>query len=335
MSCTPSEGHCNGPDHVRPSRREFLYVGLVGGLGLTLPQFLALKAGAAQKDYALREGVAQSVIHIFLPGGVSAQESFDPKPYAPIDYRGPLGTVPTKIKGVSFSEHLKQTAKIADKITVCRAMTHGEAAHERGTHNMFTGYRPSPAVAYPSMGSVVSHELGANGDLPPYVCIPGVPNPDAGTGFLSTKYGPFSLGSDPAQNDFKVRDLSLPDDVDHQRFARRQRMLEAVDSHFRSLESSDALDAMDEFYARAYTMISSQTGREAFNLADEPDAIREEYGKNEAGQRMLLARRLSEAGRAVRIDDLRQLGSPPENPERHQRADAQVRQGVRRPDQRS
>ena len=94
------------------------------------------------------------------------QESWDPKPYAPLEYRGPFGSIKTKIPGVHFSKNFKETAKIADKITVCRSMTHGEAAHERGTHNMFTGYKPSPAIKFPSFGSVVSHELGSRKNLP-------------------------------------------------------------------------------------------------------------------------------------------------------------------------
>ena len=135
----------------------------------------------------------QSVIHIFLPGGMAHQESFDPKPYAPIEYRGEIGTTKTKVEGVFFSEYLKQTAEIADKITVCRSMTHGEAAHERGTHNMFTGYRPSPALVFPSMGSIVSHQLGVRNNLPPYVCVPSQPTTFAGSGYLSSAYAPFSL----------------------------------------------------------------------------------------------------------------------------------------------
>ena len=108
----------------------------------------------------------------------------------------------TSLPGVWFSENLKETAAIADRITVIRSMTHGEAAHERGTHNMFTGYRPSPALQYPSMGSVVAHEFGPRNNLPPYVCIPNQPNEYAGTGYLSSSYAGFSLGSDPADGNF-------------------------------------------------------------------------------------------------------------------------------------
>ena len=278
------------------SRREFLYVGMLGGLGLTLPQFLRQQAAAATKEYALHTPVAQGIIHIFLPGGMAHQESFDPKPLAPAEYRGPFGAINTNLPGVQFGEKMTEMAKIADKITVIRSMSHGEAAHERGTHNMFTGYRPSPAIEYPSIGSVISHELGSRNDLPPYVCVPSVPNEYANSGYLSSAFGPFALGSDPAQASFKVRDLSLPTGVDEKRFERRRSLLDTVDHHFRTLEESDALDSMDAFYQHAYKLISSQNAREAFNLGAESDATKDKYGRNAAGQRMLLARRLIEGG---------------------------------------
>ena len=278
------------------SRRGFLQVGLLGGLGLTLPQFLKMEAKGAQKDYKTREGVAKSVIQIFLPGGMAHQESWDPKPYAPSEYRGPFSPINTTIKGEKFSQYLKATAKVADKMTIIRSMAHGEAAHERGTHNMFTGYKPSPALEYPSMGAVVAHELGVRNSLPPYVCVPNVPNEFANSGYLSSAYGPFAIGADPSRADFKVRDLNLPGGVDDKRFSRRRSLLETVDNHFRELEKSDALDSMDAFYQHAYSLISSQEAREAFNLKAEPEPLRQKYGMNQPGQRMLLARRLVEAG---------------------------------------
>src|SRR5262245_30435289 len=120
------------------SRRRILEVGIVGGLGLTLGDYFRLvrRARGDQKDYAPIAAKADSVIHIFLPGGVAHQETFDPKPYAPVEYRGELGSIPTKIDGEVFSETLPNTAKVADKLTIIRSTTHGEAAHERGTHNM-------------------------------------------------------------------------------------------------------------------------------------------------------------------------------------------------------
>src|SRR5436305_8979442 len=128
---------CNGSPL---NRRNFLHVGFVGGLGLTLDQYLRLQsAQAADPAAPAKKPKAEACIHIFMPGGMAHQESWDPKPFAPVEYRGEMGTVQTKLDGVVFNECLKQTATLADKITVCRAMTHGEAAHERGTHNMFTG----------------------------------------------------------------------------------------------------------------------------------------------------------------------------------------------------
>lgn len=279
------------------NRRGFLTVGAIGGLGLTLPTFFKLQqAQADQKFYESKEGTAKSVIYIFLPGGMSHQETFDPKPFAPVEYRGPFSSIDTKVPGVKVGQYLPQTAQIADKITICRSMTHGEAAHERGTHNMFTGYKPSPATLYPSFGSVVSEEFGPRADLPPYVCIPSVPNVYAGTGYLSSSYGAFSLGDDPARDGFQVRDLQLPGDVDANRSTSRRKMLDVVNDHFRKIEKSDALDAVDTNYQRAYALISSQKAREAFDINKEPAQIRDEYGRNTAGARMLLARRLVEAG---------------------------------------
>jgi hypothetical protein len=278
------------------SRRGFLHVGTCTALGLTLGDFFRMKARADLKHYDSVEGKAKSVIHIFLPGGMAHQESFDPKPLAPPEYRGPLGAINSNVEGIQFGELWKNTAQVADKLVVVRGMTHGEAAHERGTHNMFTGYRPSPALQYPSFGSVISHEFGSKNSLPPYVCIPGQPNEFAGSGYLSSAYGPFSLGADPAGGNFKVQDLALPGGVTEGRFNRRRAILDGIDNHFKSLEKSDALTAMDTFYQDAYKLISSPQAREAFALEKEADKLKDEYGRNEAGMRLLMARRLVESG---------------------------------------
>ena len=279
------------------SRREFLHIGALTGLGLSLGGlFRAQAVRADAKSFAHFTGTAQSVIHVWLPGGWAQQETFDPKPLAPAEYRGDLAAIDTKLVGVQFSEHLAKTAEIADRITVIRSITHGEAAHERGTHNMFTGYRPSPALTYPSFGSVVAHELGPRANLPPYVCIPSLPAPDAGAGYLGSGHGPFVIGSDPASENFAVRDLALPGGVDASRFATRQRLRDAVGRHFQRLEDSGSIAALDSFYERAYALVSSAEARAAFDMRAEPDAIKDEYGRNQAGQRMLLARRLVEAG---------------------------------------
>lgn len=270
------------------NRRDFLYSGLVGGLGLSMGDILKLQAESQLTPKA------QSVIHIYLPGGVASHETFDPHPMAPSEYRGPLKAIPTSVDGLQFSEYLQQTAKIANKLTVVHSMTHGDAAHERGTSTMFTGYRPSPALEYPSFGSVVSNQLGDRNNLPAYVCVPQKLNDVADSGYLSKAFGPFSLGSDPAAAGFKVRDLNST--VSQERFDKRRSILDTVDSHFKYLENSDSLVAMDSFYQKAYDLISSPKAKEAFALDKEPQVMKEAYGLNQAGQRLLMARRLVEAG---------------------------------------
>jgi len=278
------------------SRREFLSVGAIAGLGLTLPELMRLQAAQVMPDVATFKPVAESIIHIYLPGGMAHQESWDPKPFAAPDYRGPFTPIKTSIPGEYVGEKFQNIAKILNKITVIRSMTHGEAAHERGTHNMFTGYKPSPAIKFPSFGSIISHEQGSRNNLPPYVVVPSMVAPEQGTGYMSSAYGPFALGSDPADKNFTVRDLLTPKDVEGKRFDRRRSLLSAVDEHFKTIEKADSINAMDSFYQAAYGLISSDKAREAFNLNKEPDKLRDEYGRNTAGQRFLLARRLVEAG---------------------------------------
>lgn len=284
------------PHYQGLSRRSFLTVGSLAGLGLTLGDYLFLRQAQASESATALPEKAKSVIHIFMPGGMSAQESWDPKPNAPIEYRGELRAINTKIRGEQFSELLPQTAKVADKMTVIRSLTHGEAAHERGVHNMLTGYRPSPALVYPSMGSVVSHELGPRNNLPAYISVPNQFDPSAGTGYLSSSFAPFSLGAAPERNGFKVRDLNLPGGVDEVRYNRRRELLDLVNCDFNDRVAADNVGAMNTFYERAFDMVNSAEAREAFNLEAEDGKMRDRYGRNQAGARMLLARRLVEAG---------------------------------------
>src|SRR5262249_5717648 len=193
------------PAHfVRPTRRDVLDVGWLGSLGLSLGAFLKLDAARAADPARKAEPRAKSVIHIYLQGGFAHMDSFDPKPDSPAEYRGILDTVPTKLTGVRFSEHMAKTAAVADKLTVVRSMTHTEVDHSRGQHSMFTGYRPSPALVYPSMGSVVAHELGPRQDMPPYIVVPTAGSQFLGTGYLSNAYGAFALGTDPGRGSFSV-----------------------------------------------------------------------------------------------------------------------------------
>ena len=277
---------------IKMDRRQLIVGGIAGLSGLSLPNYLKLKAD----DSINPNAKAQSVIYIYLPGGMSHQESFNPKPLAPIEYRGPLGTVNTTITGEVFSQYLPETAKVANKITVIRSMTHSETAHERGTNNMFTGYRPSPALQYPSFGAIVSHELGVRNNLPPFISVPSVANEFDSTGYLSSSYSSFSIGSNPESPDFRVRDLRLPDNITLQRFDKRKKMLEIVNDKFSSEQVSDKLTALDTFYENAFDLMNSDKAIQAFDLDQEDDGMKEFYGKNAAGMRMLLSRRLVEAG---------------------------------------
>jgi len=282
-------------------RREFMRVGWLGGVGLSLGQYLNLQAQAEQSQMVAK---AKSVIHIYLQGGFAHMDSFDPKPDAPAEYRGILSPIPTSIPGTYFSSHMPFSAKIADKITVVRSMTHTEVDHSRGEHSMFTGYRPSPALVYPSMGSVVADQLGVRQAMPAYVCVPNQGSQFLGSGYLSNSCGPFALGTDPARSNFTVRDLNLAKGVDEDRFQRRKDLKNLVDDHFRSQLQDDAVSTMDSLYQRAYDLLSSSEARGAFSLNGESDETKELYGmkphgpvlRPSAGARFLIARRLVEAG---------------------------------------
>jgi hypothetical protein len=302
---------CTGPRYLTYfGRRSFIQAGILGGLGFTLADLFqhtgrAAEARSAAGGTPRPEGPARSVIQIILPGGLAHQESWDPKPEAPIEYRGPLGVVKTSLPGVVFSENLADTARIAGKITVVRSVTGRIPDHAQATYQMFTGYLPTPAIQHPSLGAVISQEFGPRHDLPPYVGVPGVP-PAAGTGYLSAKFGAFELGADPGLKNFQVRDIALPKGITEQRFERRRTARQALEDHFRQLEANPAeLDAMGEFYQEAYKMISSPQARQAFSLDGEPDSITSLYGDYRnprggqhlaIGRQLMLARRLVEAG---------------------------------------
>ena len=320
---------CSGPRYLTSfGRRSFIQVGMLGGFGLSLADLL--RAGdvrPAEGAPHRAEGRAKSVIQIVLPGGIAHQESWDPKPESPIEYRGPLGVVKTKIPGVVFSENLARTAQVADKITVVRSVTGRIPDHAQATYQMFTGYLPTPAIQHPAMGAVVSHEFGPKNNLPAWVGLPNVPV-GAGTGYLSSKYGAFELGADPGQKDFQVRDISLPKGLSEERFERRRSAREALEDHFRQAESNPAeLDAMGEFYQQAYRLISSPEARRAFSLEGEPDAMVKLYGdypRRSIGRQLMLARRLVEAG--VRLVTV--MYSGPQGWDNHVRIKEAVNEGL-------
>jgi hypothetical protein len=194
---------------------------------------------------------------------------------------------------------------VADKITVVRSITGRIPDHAQATYQMFTGYLPTPAILHPSVGAVVSNQFGTRNNLPAYVGVPNV-SPAGGTGYMSSKFGAFELGADAAQKNFQVRDISLPKGITDERFDRRRSAREALEDHFRQIESNPTeLDAMGEFYQQAYKLISSPEARKAFSLDGEPEAMTQLYGEYKnprggnilgIGRQLMLARRLVEAG---------------------------------------
>ena len=292
---------CSGfQSQVGHSRRDVLRVGSLGALGLSLGQMLRLEA--AQKNFESKEGTAKSVIQIVLPGGIAAQETWNPKPESPVEYRGPFGVNDTKIPGIKMGEIWPEIAKIAEKLTVVRSVVGKIPDHGQASYHMLRGYPMTPAIKHPTIGAVVNHEFGRRGALPGYLSI----GNDLGgeTGYLSTQHGPFSTGNTPDSGSIEVRDLRLPGSISMAEFEHRQRMREVMNKTFREVEANpEQLDTLDAYYKQAYEMMSSDEVRGAFDLSKESEAMKERYGLRkfdryggQAGMRMLLARRLVEAG---------------------------------------
>jgi len=287
-------------------RRDFVKVGLLSMLGLTLPKYYALAdqpksvvnpAEPAKPKLVMTPGAtADSCILIWLGGGPSHLDTWDMKPDAPLEIRGSFKPMNTKANGVQISEHLPHTAGIADKICVVRSVTSPTGAHEIGTHYMLTGFLPLPGFAVPSYGAVASKLLGPRSALPPYISVQ-QPGGELGAGFLGASLNPFCPGGDPADPNFSVRDLEPAGGMTPQRIDRRRSMRSAVDNAFRQQEKgSDTARAVDSFYDRAYTLLSSTDARAAFDLKKEKEELRNAYGRNNFGQSLLLSRRLVEAG---------------------------------------
>lgn len=271
-------------------RRDFLKVGALGSLGLSLPTYLQM-AKAGQVSPAK----ANAAIYIRLGGGPTHMDTFDMKPEAPEEYRGQRKPMKTNVPGMEISEQFPLLAKVADKFTILRGVSHTLAAHELGSKYMHTGNRPLPSLEFPAMGSVVAKELPSPSDMPPFVALP---NSYAGPGYLGLQYGPFATNSMPKMGiDFNVRGIGLQGGMTLTEVARREKLLESVDSTFKKIEKkSDILTGLDEFSEQAYNMISSKRARDAFDLKKENSKVVESFGDGELNQSALLAVRLIEAG---------------------------------------
>jgi len=307
-------------DHLKQiDRRSMLRAGMLGAAGLALPNLLRWEASAAEQGKPTKK--AASVIILWMRGGPSQHETWDPKPDAPSEIRGPFGAISTKVPGIRISGLLPRSASIMNKWSIIRSLHHEDAGHSGADQICFTGYPAGPSVdvnVAPSCGSITSKQLqGHNPRLPAYVMIPRtVPGTEAA--YLGPAYRPFETQADPAQDGpFVVPNLQTPSGLSVERLAGRRQLLGELDDLRRTVDGSGAMEAMDEFQQKAWEIVTGPEARRAFDLDAEPMKIRERYGFHPEfkapttdrcgcpawSQRILLARRLVEAGvRLVTVD---------------------------------
>ena len=284
------------------SRRDFLRVGSLGPLGLSLAGALAwprLLAGAAGSTATGPAPIARArnVLLVYLGGGLSQHDSFDPKPGAVAEIRGKYQTIPTKVPGLHISERLPKMAQCMDQVCLVRSGTHENDHHETATNWVLSGRFGSPFGDHPSMGSIVAQETGFTGQVPPYVAVPKNPSFTWELGksaWLGGRYESFKAGN-PNDKDFKVRDLTCPAALPATTLGRRRSLLGAVDTLSSHIQGNDQLATYDEFAQKAAEMVLSPTAQKAFAIDQETAAQRDRYGRSEFGQSCLLARRLIES----------------------------------------
>lgn len=286
-------------------RRNFLQVGLGGLLGGTAFRGLsAAPDGAPGAPGVGSSAVAKSCILIWLDGGPTHHETFDPKPEAPAEIRGEFEPIATRTPGVYYSEHMVKLAGISDKFTMVRSICHDQGNHGAGNHYMMTGAPPRIPVGcgafvsfHPSLGSVTAHQRGSQNGLPGYFSIPAMTR-SGGPNFLGAQYAPFVVPDDPNNANFRVRDVALPRGLEGERFERRQAVRQKVDTLVRipDAAAADPVRALDEYYRQSRDLMLSERAQAAFNIHSEDPKVRDMYGRNAFGQRALLARRLVEAG---------------------------------------
>jgi len=281
------------------TRRDFLHAGSLGMLGLTLPGFFH-----AQAHGMVKPARDKNCIFLFMVGGPSQLDTFDMKPDAPREIRGPYKPIRTNNPDIQISEIFPNTAKHADKFSIIRSMYHKAAGvHDTGHQMMQTGRLFLNGLEQPHVGSVLGYLRGPKEDMPPHVLLPHPMGPTGGNmphgqtaGFLGKQHDPFILNADPSDPNFEVPDLLPPDYIDAIRLDRRRRLREMVDSSIAQLEKSEDARLLDESFHKAYTLMSSENAREAFDINQESDTVRDRYGRNKFGQSCLLARRMIERG---------------------------------------
>ncbi len=281
-------------------RRDFLHAGSTGMLGLGLTDFLSLKAqGAVHKDKS-----DMNVIMLFLVGGPSQLDTWDMKPDAPSEIRGPYKPIKTNVPGIEISEIFPRMARHADKWSLVRTLHHTAAAvHDTGHQMMQTGRLFQGGLNHPHMGSVLGKLRGPNGDVPPHVLLPRPIGNTGGNmphgqdaGFLGKAHDPFVLNADPSEPNFEVPDMLPPDYISSVRVDRRRKWRDMIDDSVRHFETVPDAKLLDTTFQQAYTLMSSEKARAAFDLTQESDDTRKRYGQNSFGQSCLMAKRLIEAG---------------------------------------
>jgi hypothetical protein len=285
------------------ARRDFLRLGLGGALGLGMTDLLRLRAAGA-KAAAAGTGKAVNCIMVWLDGGPSHYETFDPKPDAPSDIRGEFKSIPTTVPGVHFSEVVPKLAKTFDKFTVVRSIAHKDNNHGSGNHYLMTG-SPTPVPVgcgafvtfHPSFGSMVSYSRGVRGGLPAYMVTPSNTR-SGGPNFLGGQHAPFVISGSPNSKGFQVRDVVLPPGIAEGRAQSRRELRASLDrmKRFNDRLVEDPAVVFDEFYQQGFDLVTSPTAQAAFDIGREDERVREQYGRNDMGQRLLLARRLVEVG---------------------------------------
>jgi hypothetical protein len=275
-------------------------VGALSALGLSLPAFLRLQHQARATTSATTRRDVNCIL-LWMQGGPSHLDTFDPKPNAPAEIRGEFGTVPTRLAGIRISEHLPRLAQQFDKLSLIRGHDPKNGSHGVADHLMMSGRPFNPAMAFPCYGAVVARERGYRNGMFPFVQLGrNIDRRFNGgiAGFLGDQYNAFEVHDDPAAPVFRVRDLSPPSGSDPARMERRHSILAEMDQAHGSLSAANsaAVEARDTFYERAHALVTSPQAQRAFNLEQEADRTRDRYGRNTLGQSCLLARRLIEAG---------------------------------------
>ena len=285
------------------SRRSFLQVGTLAGLGLSLPMALA-----ARRAQAAGAGSDVNCILVWAQGGTSHHDTFDPKPDAPVSVKGEFKVIDTAIPGVKFSEVCPTFAKEAKRFAVLRGWNPQNGSHGTADQFVMSGRKFNQAIHYPCYGSVVSYQHGFKSAMPPFVQLGTSVDRRFGggsAGVLGLAHNPFEITSDPNADKFTVRDITPPSGITAERIDRRKRMLSRVDELQQRIDLQPAAyEALDENYKTALNMITAPETKGAFELDKEPQELREAYGRNKLGQSLLLARRLIEAGvRFVTVTD--------------------------------